>query len=67
MDKALLGALVLIVLILLWKKISGKSKLRLPPGPQPLPVIGNALDMPVVRPWETYQKWHEKFSEYTYV
>lgn len=67
MDKAPFGVLVLLVLALLWKKAFGSSKLRLPPGPRPLFIIGNALDMPTVRPWEMYQKWHEMFREYTYV
>ena len=29
--------------------------LPLPPGPAPLPIVGNLLDMPSVRPWEGFR------------
>lgn len=64
MDRAPLAAVALLILIWLWKRLFGSTRLRLPPGPRPWPIIGSALDMPTVRPWETYQKWHERFSEY---
>ncbi|TCD64488.1 hypothetical protein EIP91_004049 [Steccherinum ochraceum] len=34
----------------------------LPPGPKPLPLIGNVLDMPTVRPWEKYLEWSRTYS-----
>lgn len=37
--------------------------LHLPPGPEPLPLIGNALDMPRKREWETLTKWAHKYGE----
>jgi hypothetical protein len=36
---------------------------RDPPGPKPLPFIGNALDFTVNNPWITYGKWKKKYGE----
>ena len=33
---------------------------RMPPGPRPLPFIGNKLDIPKSHPWIQFQKWSEK-------
>ncbi|TCD66360.1 hypothetical protein EIP91_001466 [Steccherinum ochraceum] len=33
-----------------------------PPGPKPLPFIGNILDMPSSHPWETYREWRKTYS-----
>jgi hypothetical protein len=35
----------------------------LPPGPKPLPVIGNLLDMPKEKEWLTYQAWNDKYGD----
>jgi hypothetical protein len=41
--------------------------LPLPPGPKPLPLIGNLLDMPKQKDWETYRAWNERYGEVVYV
>lgn len=40
-----------------------QSRLPLPPGPKPWPIIGNVYDVPSIRPWEKYREWCEHFSE----
>lgn len=33
-----------------------------PPGPKPLPLIGNLLDVPSKRPWEGYRELSLKYG-----
>ena len=35
-----------------------------PPGPKPWPLIGNVLDIPLIRPWITYRNWSKVYSTY---
>jgi hypothetical protein len=39
--------------------------LRYPPGPRPLPVIGNLLDIPKESSWFTYAKLSKKYGKET--
>ena len=34
----------------------------LPPGPKPLPVLGNLFDLPSEKPWVTYAEWSKSFG-----
>lgn len=36
--------------------------LLVPPGPKPLPIIGNLLDMPQSKPWETLTAWGREYG-----
>ena len=38
-----------------WSRSRAKSKF--PPGPTPLPIIGNILDIPRNNPWKTFAEW----------
>jgi hypothetical protein len=34
-----------------------------PPGPKPLPLIGNLLDMPRTQEWKTFLRWKEQYGQ----
>ena len=42
-------------------------KVPLPPGPKPLPIIGNILDMPTTKPWEKYHEWCDLYGKFLLV
>ena len=72
---AAVGAIVFLSLtfylrsVILWRRRTNGRPL--PPGPKQLPIIGNTLDMPTVRPWRgfadlcnKYGMWHALAPQY---
>ncbi|KAG9218210.1 hypothetical protein CCMSSC00406_0005891 [Pleurotus cornucopiae] len=47
--------------------IKKPRRLPFPPGPRPLPLIANALDFPLARPWETYTRWGQQYGDITHI
>ncbi|OCH88434.1 cytochrome P450 [Obba rivulosa] len=55
----------LVACIAVYASLIRKHTLRnhtCPPGPQGWPVIGNMLDIPREKPWETYIEWSKKYG-----
>lgn len=46
-----------------FKRLSNRNKeLPYPPGPKPLPLIGNIRDIPLASPWITYTEWAKTYG-----
>lgn len=55
-------AIAICVLVVLYKKPT--QRLPLPPGPKPLPILKNILDMPSSHEWRTFDKWFKKYGTF---
>ena len=53
------------ILLAVWitKEFFQRRSKHLPPGPRPLPLLGNMLDMPTFKPWETFWQWGQQYGE----
>ncbi|KAL0972844.1 hypothetical protein UPYG_G00195430, partial [Umbra pygmaea] len=55
-------AMGVIVIILLWINRTKKSISRLPPGPKPIPLLGNLLQIDLKAPYKTYIELSKKYG-----
>jgi hypothetical protein len=63
MYSSLLFATLCFVFLLVHLKKRGKADAeKLPPGPPPIPILGNIRGIDTHRPWKTYAKWGEKYG-----
>ncbi|TCD70336.1 hypothetical protein EIP91_003965 [Steccherinum ochraceum] len=61
MDVLIIAVLAILVVGVLLKSHRSRNP-PLPPGPKPWPIIGNVLDMPTERPWDTYSEWCRQYK-----
>jgi hypothetical protein len=56
-----LGGLSFFSILFVYRKTY--SSAALPPGPPPLPFVGNVFQVPKERPWLKYAEWTEQYGQ----
>ncbi|KAI0080132.1 cytochrome P450 [Panus rudis PR-1116 ss-1] len=66
---AYLSVVTFCISVLLWRRHRSKTvrNLDLPPGPTPLPVLGNVFDIPMSQPWLAFASMSEKYGDIVYM
>ncbi|KAF8882087.1 cytochrome P450 [Infundibulicybe gibba] len=64
-----LGAVFIVGLFRAYARNMNRNpkRLPLPPGPKGLPIIGNLLSMPTVKPWLAFSKWSKIYGDIMYL
>ncbi|KAG2041576.1 cytochrome P450 [Suillus americanus] len=60
------SALTLAFLCYCRKYWLNRSRPPLPPGPTPLPIVGNIFSLDVARPWLTFNAWRSTYGDIIY-
>ncbi|GJE84149.1 cytochrome P450 [Phanerochaete sordida] len=60
MESLILACFVLIGIAL--RVYSQRRRLRLPPGPKGLPILGNVFDIPPKHEWLAYERWGREYG-----
>lgn len=58
---ALFGVFVVVVLVDYARILLLRRKL--PPGPFPLPIVGNVLQFPQTKPWIKFEEWSRQYGD----
>lgn len=61
------GAALALLVFLYHRNKFTSHILPLPPGPEPLPLLGNLFDLPLTREYETYTKWGKLYGDVVHV
>jgi len=55
-----IGGFSLLGILYVYRKT--RHSAALPPGPPPLPIVGNAFHMPKEQPWLKYAEWAKQYG-----
>jgi hypothetical protein len=55
---------VCVIAVFIFRRGLGTGRAQYPPGPEGLPLLGNALDIPKERQWETFNTWKKTYGVY---
>jgi hypothetical protein len=61
------GTIAAALVYAILKRQAARGSLPHPPGPKPLPIVGNLFDIPQSKAWLTYRDWHDQYGDIVYI